>query len=147
MNSGGTVLSYSDLLLSIATAQWSSLDAREAVHGLVDELNRMGHGFSFTKDIVLKAGLMLGEIGSVQFRVTNFNQANMTVLEERWESIESALRLAARVLADFGFSERTLSASSVLLPDRLLCPTSLPRGTTIGPARHTETTARRYVSG
>ena len=116
VNSGGTVLSYSDLLLSIATAQWSSRDAREAVQGLVDELNRMGHGFSFTKDIVLKAGLMLGEIGSVQFRVTNFNQANMTVLEERWESIESALRLAARLLADFGFSERTLSANSVLLP-------------------------------
>ena len=116
VNSGGTVLSYSDLLLSIATAQWSSRDAREAVQGLVDELNRMGHGFSFTKDIVLKAGLMLGEIGSVQFRVTNFNQANMTVLEERWESIESALRVAARLLADFGLSERTLSANSVLLP-------------------------------
>ena len=116
VNSGGTILSYSDLLLSIATAQWSSLDAREAVQGLVDELNRMGHGFSFTKDIVLKAGLMLGEIGSVQFRVTNFNQVNMTILEERWESIESALRLAARLLADFGFSERTLSANSVLLP-------------------------------
>ena len=83
VNSGGTVLSYSDLLLSIATAQWSSLDACEAVQGLVDDLNRIGQGFSVTKDIVLKAGLMLGEIGSVQFRVTNFNQANMTVLEER----------------------------------------------------------------
>ena len=68
VNSGGTVLSYSDLLLSIATAQWSSLDAREAVQGLVDDLNRIGQGFSVTKDIVLKAGLMLGEIGSVQFR-------------------------------------------------------------------------------
>lgn len=116
VNSGGTVLSYSDLLLSIATAQWSSRDAREAVQGLVDELNQVGHGFAFTKDIVLKAGLMLGEIGSVQFRVTNFNHANMAVLEERWESIESALRLAARLIADFGLSERTLSANSVLLP-------------------------------
>ena len=37
-NSGGTVLSYSDLLLSIATAQWES-DARRAIYELVDEMN------------------------------------------------------------------------------------------------------------
>ena len=30
VNSGGTVLSYSDLLLSIATAQWTDRDARDA---------------------------------------------------------------------------------------------------------------------
>lgn len=34
VNSGGTVLNHSDLLLSIATSQWKELDAREAVHGL-----------------------------------------------------------------------------------------------------------------
>lgn len=34
MNSGGTVLSYSDLLLSIAVAQWSKLDARQEIHSL-----------------------------------------------------------------------------------------------------------------
>jgi hypothetical protein len=39
MNSGGTVLSYSDLLLSIAVAQWSG-DARTEIHTLVDELYR-----------------------------------------------------------------------------------------------------------
>ncbi len=43
MNAGGTVLSYSDLLLSIAVAQWSKLDARQEIHGLVDEINRIGH--------------------------------------------------------------------------------------------------------
>ena len=38
-NSGGTVLSYSDLLLSIAVSQWTNLDARKEVHQLVDDLN------------------------------------------------------------------------------------------------------------
>ncbi|MCP5934263.1 DUF262 domain-containing protein, partial [Klebsiella pneumoniae] len=64
MNSGGTTLSYSDLLLSIAVAQWSSLDAREEIHALVDEMNRVGDGFNVSKDLVLKAGLMLSDIGS-----------------------------------------------------------------------------------
>src|SRR5207237_6524122 len=67
VNSGGTVLSYSDLLLSIATAQWKELDARTAVHGLVDELNGIGQGFTFSKDLVLKTGLVLSEIRSIGF--------------------------------------------------------------------------------
>ncbi|ESL18114.1 hypothetical protein L477_04740 [Klebsiella pneumoniae BIDMC 40] len=57
MNSGGTTLSYSDLLLSIAVTQWSTLDARDEIHKLVDEMNQIGNGFSFSKDLVLKAGL------------------------------------------------------------------------------------------
>src|SRR6185295_18455011 len=36
LNSGGTVLSYSDLLLSIAVAQWKKIDARKEIHKLVD---------------------------------------------------------------------------------------------------------------
>lgn len=116
VNSGGTQLSYSDLLLSIAVAQWKTLDARDAVHGLVDELNGVGDGFGFAKDIVLKAGLMLNDIDSIAFRVTNFNATNMALLEDNWDGVAKSLRLATRLLASFGFSDRTLSADSVLLP-------------------------------
>ncbi len=116
VNSGGTVLSYSDLLLSIATAQWDELDAREEIHSLVDELNGIGQGFSFSKDVVLKAGLVLTEVSDVGFKVTNFNHANMATLESNWTAIERALRLAADLLADFGFSAATLTANSVLIP-------------------------------
>ena len=35
VNSGGTPLSYSDLLLSMATNQWQDRDAREEVRTLV----------------------------------------------------------------------------------------------------------------
>jgi len=55
VNSGGTTLSYSDLLLSMATNQWQELDAREEVRSLVSEINsNAGRQFSFTKDVVLK---------------------------------------------------------------------------------------------
>lgn len=116
VNSAGTPLSYSDLLLSIATAQWKELDARQAIHGLVDELNETRYGFGFSKDLVLKAGLMLSEIPSVAFRVTNFNASNMKTLESGWPSIEKALRLAVELFAEFGFSWQTLAADSVLIP-------------------------------
>ncbi|WP_417377382.1 DUF262 domain-containing protein [Gimesia maris] len=115
MNSGGTVLSYSDLLLSIAVAQWKG-DAREEIHTLVDELNNTGEGFNFSKDLVLKAGLMLADIGSVGFKVENFNHANMAILEERWPDVKQALKVAVQLLASFGFNGKTLRADSALLP-------------------------------
>ncbi len=116
VNSGGTTLSYSDLLLSIATAQWKDVEAKEVVHDLVEELNETGLGFGFSKDIVLKAGLVLTDIPSIAFRVTNFNSVNMTVLEAGWHGIAGSLRLAVQLLANFGFSERTLTATSVVIP-------------------------------
>lgn len=116
MNSGGTTLSYSDLLLSIAVAQWNTLDAREEIHKLVDELNQTGDGFNFSKDLVLKAGLMLCDIGSVGFKVENFSKENMAKLEENWESIRKALQLAVNLLASFGFNGYNLGADSALLP-------------------------------
>ena len=116
MNSGGTVLSYSDLLLSIAVAQWSKLDARQEITSLVDELNRIGVGFNFSKDFVLKAGLMLADVASVGFKVENFNRSNMAILERAWSDVRRALVLTIDLVATFGLSEQTLRADSALLP-------------------------------
>lgn len=116
MNSGGTTLSYSDLLLSIAVAQWGDLDAREEIHNLVDEMNRVGDGFNISKDLVLKAGLMLSDIGSVGFKVENFNKENMAILEANWHSIKEALILSMQLLASYGFNAQNLRANSAVLP-------------------------------
>lgn len=116
VNSGGTVLSYSDLLMSIATAQWKERDARAAVHTLVDALNATGQGFDFSQDTVLKAGLVLADVGDVGFKVKNFTSANMATLEATWDEISTSLRIAAELLSDFGLSGGTLTADSVLIP-------------------------------
>jgi len=77
VNSGGTKLSYSDLLLSIATAQWKEKDAREAIHDFVDEINVIGDGFKFNKDLILKGCLVLSDLNHVRFKVDNFTKSNM----------------------------------------------------------------------
>ena len=115
-NSGGTTLSYSDLLLSIATSQWSGLDARKEVHQLVDDLNRIGPGLGLTKDFVLKAGLMLTDIASVGFQVRNFTQSNMAILEENWQRIRDALVETAQLVTNYGFNVHSIRAASALLP-------------------------------
>ena len=116
MNSGGTILSYSDLLLSIAVAQWERLDARKEIHKLVDELNEVGDQFDFPQDLVLKAGLVLTNIGNVGFKVENFNHENMTILEEHWPKVSQALLLTVRLISSFGFNGQNLRAHSAILP-------------------------------
>jgi hypothetical protein len=116
VNSAGTVLSYSDLLLSIATAQWKQRDARDAIHGLVDALNATGQGFAFNQDNVLKAGLVLTDVSDVGFKVRNFTAATMDKLDQEWDAISASLKVAAGLLSDFGLSTATLSANSVLIP-------------------------------
>ena len=115
-NSGGTILSYSDLLLSVAVAQWSQHDARKEIHALVDELNDIGIGFSFSQDLVLKAGLMLSDIGSVGFKVDNFNRKNMDIFENKWDDIKQALTLTIQLVSSFGFNRRSLTAHNAILP-------------------------------
>lgn len=75
VNSGGTVLSYSDLLLSIATAQWEKYDAREEITEFVDTINGLGNGFNINKDFVLKTALVLSDFSDIAFKVDNFNKA------------------------------------------------------------------------
>ena len=104
------------MLMSMATAQWETLDARAEIHGKVDEINDMGGGFGFSQDFLLKAGLMLAGVNSVGFRVTNFTRNNMRLLEERWDGITSAVSTAVALVASFGFSESSLRAHNAVLP-------------------------------
>ncbi|MGV9860928.1 DUF262 domain-containing protein [Gordonia sp. NPDC003425] len=116
VNSGGTTLSYSDLLLSMATNQWQDLDAREEVRSLVSEINsNAGRQFSFSKDVVLKTALTIADV-DVRFKVTNFTHTNMAKVEAAWPQIRGALLRAATLLQQFGYNERNLTANSVIIP-------------------------------
>jgi hypothetical protein len=115
VNSGGTTLSYSDLLLSMATNQWEHLDAREEVRALVQQLNTGGsREFSFSKDLVLKTALLVAGV-DVRFRVSNFTQDNMKKVEAAWDKTRDALVRAATLVDTFGFTSRTLTADSVVV--------------------------------
>ncbi|MBY0495872.1 MAG: hypothetical protein K2Y23_16805 [Cyanobacteria bacterium] len=91
-------------------------DAREEIRTLVSELNDTPAAFSFSKDLVLKAGLVLVDASGIGFKVSNFTQANMALMEQNWPAIRSRLLAAASLMSTFGYSGRTLTADSVLIP-------------------------------
>jgi len=116
INSGGTKLSYSDLLLSIATAQWKEKDAREVIHEFVDEINSIGDGFSFNKDFVLKSCLVLADFNDIKFKVDNFTKENMKVIESNWEKVSSCVRTAIELVSKYGYNRDNLLATTAIIP-------------------------------
>ena len=116
INSGGTTLSYSDLLLSFATAQWETRNAREEINDFVDEINQIGRGFNISKDIVLKASLVLCDIPDISFKVDNFNSTNMLKIEKEWDNITKAIRGALKLISSFGFSRENITSNNLIIP-------------------------------
>ncbi len=100
VNSGGVKLSYSDLLMSILTASFSS-DIREKMNELVDALKLKGFP-NVEQDQVLKTCLLL--IGKdTTFELKNFNKNNIKKIEENWEKITESIYNAAKLLETFGY--------------------------------------------
>ncbi len=101
VNSGGVKLSYSDLLMSILTASFSS-DIRERMNELVDALKDKGFS-NIGQDQVLKTCLLL--IGKdTTFELKNFNKKNIKEIEENWKKITESIYNAARLLETFGYA-------------------------------------------
>ncbi|GAA7676070.1 DUF262 domain-containing protein [Helicobacter pylori] len=100
VNSGGVKLSYSDLLMSILTASFSS-DIREKMNELVDALKLKGF-LNVEQDQVLKTCLLL--IGKdTTFELKNFNKNNVKEIEENWEKITESIYNATKLLETFGY--------------------------------------------
>ncbi|GAA7388086.1 DUF262 domain-containing protein [Helicobacter pylori] len=107
VNSGGVKLSYSDLLMSILTASFSS-DIREKMNELVDALKDKGFS-NMGQDQVLKTCLFL--IGKdTTFELKNFNKNNIKEIEENWEKITESIYNAAKLLETFGYAKYLGSA-------------------------------------
>ncbi len=115
-NSAGQPLAYSDLLLATATAKWERLDARSEIHDFTDSLNRIGNGYRFGKDFVLKACLYLSEDLPIQYKVKNFTKKNLRIIEGNWAQIKEYLSATVRLVSRFGFRSHNIVAPLALLP-------------------------------
>ncbi len=116
VNSGGTALSYSDLLLSIASAQWDKVDAREVIHQAVNDINSIGRGFNVNKDFILKACLVLCDFTDIAFKIDNFNHTNMIKIQAEWDTIITALQEAVTLVSRLGFNRENITSNNLLIP-------------------------------
>ena len=114
INSGGTTLNYSDLLLSTATAIWQGKsNFRDEINKLVNDINEMG--FNINKDFIMKSLLVLSDL-DIAFKVKNFNSASVKIIEENWSDIKNALLLTISLVKQYGYRDEHISSYNALLP-------------------------------
>lgn len=111
VNSGGTVLSKSDLLFSTIVSHWDK--ARDEIDKLLSEINKIGEGFKFSNDFIMRTCLYVLDM-SVTLKVETFKKDSVIKIRDNWDSIKNAIKHTVSVLNDFGFnSENILSYVAV----------------------------------
>ncbi|MFB5197608.1 DUF262 domain-containing protein [Neobacillus sp. KR4-4] len=113
VNSGGTVLSKSDLLFSTIVANWEN--AREEIEALIKSINNRGEKFDFDNDFIMRSCLVLTDC-PVLFNVNNFKKGNVIKIKENWEKIKSAIKETVDLLVEFGFNQDTLTSRNAIIP-------------------------------
>ena len=115
-NSGGTPLSFSDLLMSIASANWTMFDAREEMKKIRDEIYTFGNpNFDVSQDFILKSILVLSD-ADVRFKIENFGRKNVSIFENKWSDIRSSLVATFNLLEQLGFNDSLLRAKNAAIP-------------------------------
>lgn len=113
VNSGGTILSKSDLIFSTIVSQWE--DARDEIDELVRQLNQDGDGFKFTSDFVIRAALyVLGIDPKLKAQV--FTHKRVDKIRMNWNRIREAIAVAVDLLVSFGFSNENIVSYNAILP-------------------------------
>lgn len=113
INSGGEPLNFSDLIMSIAVANWESKDAKKEIHTLTDNIR--DKGFNISKDFILKSFLYLHS-KDIKFKVTNFSNSNAKSFENEWDNIRDAILSVFDLVKTFGFADSTLTSKNSLIP-------------------------------
>lgn len=113
INSGGISLSHSDLLMSIAIANWKEKDARKEINNLVDNIR--DKGFSYSKDYILRTFLFLYS-KDIKFKVTNFSLEKTKIFEENWVKIRNCILSTFDLIKSFGFNDENLTSKNAVIP-------------------------------
>jgi hypothetical protein len=116
-NSGGTTLSFADLLMSIITASWekgkSSKGAREEIDNVIRQVKEIG--FNISQDFVLKTTLVLFS-SDIKFRLKNFDSSTIQKIKEEWGVITLCIKSTFELIKSLSFNNHSLRAKNAAIP-------------------------------
>lgn len=111
-NSGGEPLSFSNLLMSITTANWQR-DARKEFKLLIDTV--YSNNFIISADLILKCCLVLFK-DNIKFQVANFDEDSVKVFDDNWDRVKKCIETAFLLLKKWGFNDSSLRAKNAIIP-------------------------------
>ena len=113
VNSGGTQLSKTDLLMSTITASWEN--ARDRVEDLLKSINEQGRKFNFDIDFVMRTCLFLLD-DPILFRVRSFGPEKINEIKTNWGGIYTAISETVSILNLLGYDGMTLTSRNSVIP-------------------------------
>ncbi|MFW1952699.1 MULTISPECIES: DUF262 domain-containing protein [Acinetobacter] len=114
-NSGGTKLAFSDLLMSIAVANWNG-DFRKEIENLTNWIYQSQDlGFYIERDWILKTALMLID-EDVRFKVKNFTTERVQQIQTQWEQIKDCIKETFKLIRKFGVNAQSLTSKNAVIP-------------------------------
>ena len=113
INSGGTALSFSDILMSIAIANCKQMDAKTEIKNLVEHVR--SKGFNISHDFILKSFLYLYH-KDVRSLITSFNLGFIELVENNWTRIRDAISNLFNLLRSFGLTDFTMTSYNAAMP-------------------------------
>ncbi len=111
-NSGGEPLSFSNLLMSITTANWKK-DARKEFKVLIDTIYE--NNFIISADLILKCCLVLFN-DNIKFQVANFSESSVKKFDANWDRISKSILVTFELLKKWGFNDASLRAKNAVIP-------------------------------
>ncbi len=113
VNSGGTVLSKSDLLFSTIVSHWD--DAREEIEKLLKIINEIGDGFRFTNDFIMRTCVYLLDL-PVTLKVETFKRESVMKIKDNWDDIRESIITIVKLLNEFGFNFENIISYVAITP-------------------------------
>jgi uncharacterized protein with ParB-like and HNH nuclease domain len=113
VNSGGLILSKSDLLFSTLVAHWE--DGRKEIEDLIELMNGKNDRFKFNSDFLMRTCLFLID-APMNFKIQSFDAKNIQKIKDNWQAISQALLQSVDLFRDFGFDHARLSSNYALTP-------------------------------
>lgn len=113
VNSGGTVLSKSDMLFSTLVSRWPG--ARDEFDALSTSLKSHGNGFQFDIDFIMRSCLYLID-ASLRLKVEDFGEDNVQKIQTQWPKIKQAILDTVNLLDEFGYDAQTLQTYAAVHP-------------------------------
>jgi len=113
VNSSGTPLSKASLLLTQITEKWPK--AKKEINSLLVNLNRLGDGFAFSSEFMIRACLALTD-SPVSLKIGAFKDGNILPIRDNWHKINQAFMTLGCFLAKYGFSRDNITSYNALMP-------------------------------
>lgn len=113
VNSGGTVLSKTDLLFSTIAANWK--EARDEIDEFLTTINGIGDHYEFDSDFIMRTCLYVLDM-PILMTIKSFGKDNVASIRENWANIKRAIKETVVLLDEFGFSSDNITSSNAILP-------------------------------